>query len=75
MKKTTISILGKTYNVSLEDDFSEFLKQNLKQDFGGSGISDMKLLLNAYIKKCYKIYEQTGELRYIEENIDFLKTN
>ncbi len=66
MKKVSLSLLGKRYEVNLEDDFAEYVITDME----ASGLSLQKdnnpsVLLKAYLKLAHKN-------RSYEEEIDLL---
>lgn len=58
MKTLTVHIAGKSFNISLEEEFAYFMQEEFKTLFEGksSKESDVKRLLSAYVKKCYELY-------------------
>ena len=70
MKDLSITILGKSYKVSLDDGFKEFLQRNIQQDLGSNTVNDTKILLNAYIKRCHELYVQDKEIKDIHSNLE-----
>lgn len=70
MKSISISILGKSYKISLDDEFHGVLSNMILRDLGSFNINDIKTLLNAYIKRCNEIHNQEKEISDIHANIE-----
>jgi len=50
--------LAKRYDIDVEEDFARFLTLQMKQYFNFEGNNDLKLLLQAYVRKNFALYEQ-----------------
>lgn len=59
MKKVTITIASKDYNVSLDEDFANFFEADLAKFLNENSALGIKELLTAYVQKCYEEYKQT----------------
>lgn len=60
--KITLTLNAKRYDIDVEDDFARFLSEQMKQDFEFYGNNDIKLLLQAYVRKSFALYEQEKEI-------------
>lgn len=60
--KVSLTINAKRYDIDVEDDFARFLTAQMKQDFAFEGNNDLKLLLQAYVRKSFALYEQEKEI-------------
>lgn len=60
--KVSLTINAKRYDIDVEDDFAQFLTGQMKQDFAFEGNNDLKLLLQAYVRKSFALYEQEKQL-------------
>ncbi|PID47706.1 MAG: hypothetical protein CR967_03520 [Proteobacteria bacterium] len=61
MKKIKVSIGSKDFDVFLDDDsedFDEFLKDDIGKILNKNNVIDIKDLLDAYVHKCFYIYQQ-----------------
>lgn len=56
--KVTLTLNAKRYDIDVEEDFARFLTEQMKQDFEFHGNNDLKLLLQAYVRKSFALYEQ-----------------
>ena len=69
--KVALTINAKRYDIDVEEDFARFLVAQMKQDFEYEGNNDLKLLLQAYVRKSFALYEQEKEISTL---IDRLQT-
>lgn len=60
--KITLTLNAKRYDIDVEEDFARFLGEQMKQDFEFYGNNDIKLLLQAYVRKSFALYEQEKEI-------------
>ncbi|MDD2265938.1 hypothetical protein [Sulfuricurvum sp.] len=60
--KITLTLNAKRYDIDVEEDFARFLSEQMKQDFEFYGNNDIKLLLQAYVRKSFALYEQEKEI-------------
>jgi len=71
MKKVSLSISGKRYEVNLEEEFADFVLEDMKN----AGISEETdnqpaLLLKAYLKLAYKNSNYEEEIELLIETLD-----
>lgn len=60
--KITLTLNAKRYDIDVEEDFARFLSEQMKHDFEFYGNNDIKLLLQAYVRKSFALYEQEKEI-------------
>ncbi len=60
--KVALTINAKRYDIDVEEDFARFLIEQMKQDFDFKGNNDLKLLLQAYVRKSFALYEQEKQV-------------
>ncbi|WP_310438899.1 hypothetical protein [Sulfuricurvum sp.] len=60
--KVTLTLNAKRYDIDIEEDFAHFLTAQMKQDFHIEGNNDIKLLLQAYVRKSFALYEQEKQI-------------
>jgi hypothetical protein len=60
--KITLTLNAKRYDIDVEEDFARFLSEQMKRDFEFYGNNDIKLLLQAYVRKSFALYEQEKEI-------------
>ncbi len=70
MKTIKLSISGKIFNISLEDDFATSLEPEIEQYFSANKTNDPKSLLAAYIDKSHKYFELKQEIEEINNKLD-----
>ena len=71
-KKIGLNIGGRRFDVDVEDDFAVFLEKNMAKDFNIDGNNDLKILLQAYVRKNHEIYEQEQKIETILKKCDDL---
>lgn len=67
--KVTLTLNAKRYDIDVEEDFARFLTEQMKQDFEFNGNNDLKLLLQAYVRKNFALYEQEKQTLALIEHI------
>ncbi len=55
-KKIGLNIGGRRFDVDVDDDFAIFLEHQMSKDFNVEGNNDLKLLLQAYVRKNHELY-------------------
>ncbi len=70
--KVTLTLNAKRYDIDVEEDFARFLTEQMKQDFAYEGNNDLKLLLQAYVRKSFALYEQEKEISTLINRIQTL---
>ena len=69
MKKITLSIDNKKYNISLDNKFAEEIEKDILKDFTLTDKDSMKTMLSAYLNKCYEYYTLLENVKDIYEKI------
>ena len=62
-QKIGLNIGGKRFDVDIDDNFAPFLLSQMSKDFNTEGNNDIKVLLQAYIRKNYDIYVQDKKMQ------------
>ncbi|MGD9971181.1 MAG: hypothetical protein AB7S65_12105 [Sulfuricurvum sp.] len=62
-KKITLTLNAKRYDIDVEEGFADFLLTEMNQDFRLEGNNDVKLLLQAYVRKNFSLYEQEKQIQ------------
>jgi hypothetical protein len=70
--KVSLTLNAKRYDIDVEEDFAQFLTLQMKQDFNFEGNNDLKLLLQAYVRKNFALYEQEKQALKLIEQIQTL---
>ena len=71
-KKIGLHIGGRRFDVDVEDDFGLFLEHQMSKDFNIEGNNDLKLLLQAYVRKNHELFMQEQEVEEIIKKCDNL---
>jgi hypothetical protein len=61
-KKIGLNIGGRRFDVDVEDDFALYLTKQIEKDFNADGNNDIKVLLQAYVRKNYELYTQDKKM-------------
>lgn len=69
-KKIGLYIGGRRFDVDVEDQFAEFLQEQIAKDFNIDGNNDLKTLLQAYVRNNHELYIQNQKIGEILKNID-----
>ncbi len=64
-KKVSLMINRVRYDIDLDDDFADYLLEELKKDFKFDANNDLKVLLHAYVKKQSEVFEQEKKIKRI----------
>lgn len=70
-KKLGLYIGGRRFDVEVAEDFALFLEEQMRRDFNIEGNNDLKLLLQAYVRKNHELYLQEKKIEEIEKKLDF----
>ena len=68
-KQIGLHIGGRRFDVDVEDDFAKFLTKQMSQDFKLEGNNDVKVLLQAYVRKNHHLYMQEKKIEEILQKI------
>ena len=69
-KKISLHIGGRKFDVDVDESFAPFLEKQMAKDFNVDGNNDLKILLQAYVRKNYDLYTQEQEVDKILKKID-----
>jgi len=69
-KRIGLHIGGRRFDVDVEDDFAQFLTQQMTQDFNIDGNNDLKVLLQAYVRKNHELYLQEKKMEKILQRLE-----
>ncbi len=72
IKKIALHIGGRRFDVDADGDFSIFLEHQMAEDFNMEGSNDLKLLLQAYVRKNHELYMQEIKLEKMTKKLDDL---
>ena len=68
-KKIGLHIGGRRFDVDVEEGFSQYLEHSMAKDFNIEGNNDLKLLLQAYVRKNHELYMQEKRVEEIIKSI------
>jgi len=71
-KKIGLHVGGRRFDVDVENDFALFLEHQMSKDFNVEGNNDLKLLLQAYVRRTHDIYMQDQKIEEITKKLDDL---
>jgi len=69
-KKIGLHIGGRRFDVDVEEMFAKFLEEQMEKDFNLEGNNDLKVLLQAYVRKNHELYIQNQKIDKILEKIE-----
>lgn len=72
-KKLGLNIAGRRFDVDIDDGFAPFLEQQMRKDFNVDGNNDLKVLLQAYVRKNHELYLQEQKIEEITQKPKILK--
>jgi hypothetical protein len=70
--KVSLTLNAKRYDIDVEEEFARFLTLQMKHDFNFEGNNDLKLLLQAYVRKSFALYEQEKQTLNLIDQIQTL---
>ena len=68
-KKVTLTVNRSRFDIDLDDAFADFLLSQLRRDFKLDGNNDLKVLLQAYVRTNYALFEQQRKIDDILDTI------
>lgn len=69
-KKLGLNINGRRFDVDVEDAFAPFLEEQLKKDFNIDGNNDLKVLLQAYVRKNHELFLREKKIQEITKKLE-----
>ena len=69
-KKIGLHIGGRKFDVDVDESFAPFLEHQMAEDFNVDGNNDLKVLLQAYVRKSHELYTQEQEIDKILKKIE-----
>ncbi|MDD2651762.1 MAG: hypothetical protein PHX44_01770 [Sulfurimonas sp.] len=69
-KKLGLYIAGRRFDVDIDDGFAPFLEQQMRKDFNIDGNNDLKVLLQAYVRKNHELYLQEKKIEEITKTLE-----
>jgi hypothetical protein len=69
-KKVSLTVNRSRFDIDLDDAFAEYLLEQLDKDFKLDGNNDLKVLLQAYVKKNFELFEQEKKMNLLLDTLD-----
>lgn len=69
-KKIGLYIGGRRLDIDVEDAFAKFLEEQMAKDFNIEGNNEIKVLMQAYVRKNYELFQQEMELKTILQKLE-----
>ena len=69
-KKISLIVNAKRYDIDIDEEFAPFLQEQMKSDFNIDGNNDLKLLLQAYVRRSYNLYEDELKLQKLIKKLE-----
>ncbi len=68
-KKISLRINSTPFNIDVEEEFAAYLQEAMQDDFNVEGNNDVKIVLQAYVRKSYELYENEKRMQKISQTI------
>jgi hypothetical protein len=68
--KITLTINSNRFDIDVDEKFAKYLNTQIAEDFGIETNSDIKLLIQAYVRKNYEIYEHKNEIDLLTQRVE-----
>ncbi|RUM61280.1 MAG: hypothetical protein DSZ03_08730 [Sulfurimonas sp.] len=68
-KKICLRINSTPFNIDVEEEFAAYLNRAMQDDFNVEGNNDVKIVLQAYVRKNYQLYENEKRMKQIHQAI------
>ena len=72
MKKFSLNINGRNYDIEVDDAFGAFLERRIEKDFNFSGNNDHKAILQAFIRSNHELFEMHNAIEAMAKQIKSL---
>ncbi len=69
-KKIGLYIGGRRFDVDVNDEFAKFLEVQMESDFNIEGNNELKLVMQAYVRKTYELYKQEEKIVEIIKKLE-----
>lgn len=69
-KKLGLNIGGRRFDVDVEESFAPFLEQQMRKDFNVEGNNELKILLQAYVRKSHDLFLQEQKIEEITKKLE-----
>lgn len=72
-KKVSLTVNRSRFDIDLDDAFADYLLDQLEKDFKLDANNDLKILLQAYVKKNFELFEQEQKIDQLLKQMDSVK--
>ena len=69
-KRIGLHIGGRRFDVDVEEKFALFLEKEMADDFNIEGNNDLKILLQAYVRKNHQLFLQNKRIDEVLEKLE-----
>ena len=69
-KRISLNVGGRIFDVDVDEKFAVFLRHQMAKDFNVDGNNDLKVLLQAYVRKSHELYIQEQKIDSIIKKIE-----
>jgi hypothetical protein len=69
-RKVSLTVNRSRFDIDLDDAFAEYLLGQLEKDFKLETNNDLKVLLHAYVKKNYELFEHEQKINAILQRLE-----
>jgi hypothetical protein len=69
-KKIGLHIGGRKFDVDVDEKFALYLEHQMAKDFNVEGNNDLKVLLQAYVRKTHELYSQDQKIDEIIKKVE-----
>jgi hypothetical protein len=69
-RKLGLHIGGRRFDVDVDDKFALFLEHQMTKDFNMDGNNDLKILLQAYVRKNHELFMQDQEMKELLKKLE-----
>lgn len=68
--KISLHIGGRNFDVDVDEKFASYIEHQMAKDFNLDGNNDLKILVQAYVRKTYELYTQEQKMEEIIKKLD-----
>jgi len=68
--KIGLDIESRRFNVDVQEDFADFLQDQMEQDFYVEGKNEVQKVLQAYVRKTHDLYELEKKMQKLLEKVE-----
>jgi len=69
-KKITLTVNGSRFDIDLDQEFADYLLEQMQEELNVEGNNELKILLQAYVRKNYAIFLQEKKIADMLEALE-----